>query len=200
MKIEVQRKSQIEKEKTRDANTKCEKETVNRLECQLSGSVVVLRKPKKTAYTGDGVREETVRGGESVSVGVVDMCRALNETERAWLSRKLTSRRWGRGTEVGDVASGAAEQDGKTVLKRWFKFKIRKWMIHAATIKEKCWRSFVEAGGLKQIGPSEWFWETVSVMSAWNAVWRKLMDAGTSSPKPIWALSGICARTHWQKC
>ena len=48
MKIEVQRENQIEKEKTGDADTqKCEKETVNRLECGLSRSVVIFQNRKK---------------------------------------------------------------------------------------------------------------------------------------------------------
>ena len=52
------------------------------------------------------------------------------------------------GAEMGGMASGADERDGKTVARRLFKVKSCKWMIQAAANKEKCWRSFAEAGGL----------------------------------------------------
>ena len=48
MKTEVQQASQIEEENTGDANTQnCQNETVNRLECELSGNVGCFPKPKK---------------------------------------------------------------------------------------------------------------------------------------------------------
>ena len=62
---------------------KCEKEALNRLECELSGSVVVFRNRKTSAYPSGGVSDETVRGDESGSVGGDMKCRAFNETERA---------------------------------------------------------------------------------------------------------------------
>ena len=52
------------------------------------------------------------------------------------------------GAEMGEMASGVDERDGKTVARRSLKVKSCKWMIQAAASKEKCCRSCAEAGGL----------------------------------------------------
>ena len=48
--------------------------------------------------------------------------------------------------EVGIIASGAGEGDGKAFARRGFKIKSCKWLIQARTTNEKCRRSFAEAG------------------------------------------------------
>ena len=95
-----------------------------------------------------------------------------------WSAERLTRRNGsdGHGTwrpggadraEMGRMASGADERDGKTVAGRWFNFKTCKWMRSRQRLSRDMLAIFRESGRTElQIGPSEWFWEIVDVMLA----------------------------------
>ena len=119
-KIEVQRESEIEKEKTRDANTqKCEKETVNRLECELGGSVVVFRDRKNF-----GVHRRTRTGGNGTGRRLWFCRRCCHEVksvqrdEVGVMVTELDVEAVRTRAEACGMASGADERDGKTVARR----------------------------------------------------------------------------------